>query len=80
MLQPGTAFVSLIYKDPNIYSIRIFLCKPGKNLIIEKAARMKKLSVIFLYCYLMALTLIELLNSQFIRLIKGRHAFEVKRS
>lgn len=80
MLQPGTAFVSLIYKEPGIYRIRKYLCKPGTHLIIEKTTRMKKLSVMFLYCYLMALTLIELLNSQFIRLIKGSQAFEVRRS
>jgi hypothetical protein len=41
---------------------------------------MKNLNIFFLYCYLMALALIEMANSQLIKLFKGQQAFSVKRS
>ncbi len=41
---------------------------------------MKGLYVFFLYCYLMALALIELANSQLNKLFKGQQAVTVKRS
>ncbi len=47
---------------------------------ISNNAGMKKLSIVFLYCYLMALALYELLISRVYRLFKGEGSFVAGKS
>jgi hypothetical protein len=67
-LQPGTAFLSLINRAVYIFKD------------ISNNASMKKLSIAFLYCYLMALALYELLMSRVYRLLKGEEFFVAGKS